>query len=172
MVIEIKKAKFEELDRFALALMTMKQSEDCITRDEMYDYIDRTYYLEDENKNILAIVCANRRSIEYSEEATRVYNAPATRYQVKYALFIKQAIEDNGLDATKVMTRLFKELCADLSDWSVWLDVEFQAKVNLGSKEEDTISILTEAALANGFKKAVNRFAYIRVQPINYGSLH
>lgn len=170
-MLNIKKARIEELDRMVLTLMTMKNSEDCITTNEMHDYIDRTYYAEDGNKNIVAIVCANRRSIPYSEEATAL-DLYSTRYQIKYSLFSKQAIEDAGYDATKVMTRLLKELCADLSDWSVWLDVEFQAGINLGSSAEDTTEILTNAALANSFHKASNRFGYIRVMPINFTTQH
>ena len=170
-MLNIKKARIQELDRMLIAIMTMKNSADCITTDEMHDYIDRTYYAEDDKHNILAIVCANRRSIPYSEEATAL-NAYSTRYQIKYSLFSKQAIEDAGYDAIKVMTRLLKELCADLSDWSVWLDVEFQAEVNLGSSAEDTIEILTNAALANSFHNTANRFAYIRVMPIDFISLH
>ena len=170
-MINIKKARTQELDRMILALMIMKDSADCITTDEMHDYIDRTYYAEDENKNILAIVCANRRSISYSEEATAL-DLCSTRYHIKYSLFSKQAIEDAGYDATKVMTRLFKELCADLSDWSVWLDVEFQAGINLGSSAEETTEVLTNAALANSFHKMSNRFGYIRVMPINLTTQH
>ena len=160
-----------DLERILMAIMTMKDSEDCITIDEMHDYIDRTYYAEDENSNILAIITANRRSIDYSEEATR-QNLNSTRYQIKHLLFSKQAIEEAGYDCTKVVTRLVKELCADLNDWSVWIDVEYQAEINLGASKEDTISIITESVLANGFKQAINRFAYIRVMPIDFGKLH
>lgn len=160
-----------DLERILMTIMAMKDSEDCITTDEMHDYIDRTYYAEDENSNILAIITANRRSIEYSEEATR-QNLNSTRYQIKHLLFSKQAIEEAGYDCTKVVKRLVKELCADLSDWSVWIDVEYQAGINLGASKEDTISIITESVLANGFKQAINRFAYIRVMPIDFGKLH
>ena len=160
-----------DLERILMAIMAMKDSEDCITIDEMHDYIDRTYYAEDENSNILAIITANRRSIDYSEEATR-QNLNSTRYQIKHLLFSKQAIEEAGYDCTKVVTRLVKELCADLNDWSVWIDVEYQAEINLGASKEDTISIITESILANGFKQAINRFAYIRVMPIDFGKLH
>lgn len=160
-----------DLERILMAIMAMKDSEDCITIDEMHDYIDRTYYAEDENSNILAIITANRRSIDYSEEATR-QNLNSTRYQIKHLLFSKQAIEEAGYDCTKVVKRLVKELCADLSDWSVWIDIEYQAGINLGAIKEDTISIITESVLANGFKQAINRFAYIRVMPIDFGKLH
>ena len=160
-----------DLERILMAIMAMKDSEDCITIDEMHDYIDRTYYAEDENSNILAIITANRRSIDYSEEATR-QNLNSTRYQIKHLLFSKQAIEEAGYDCTKVVTRLVKELCADLNDWSVWIDVEYQAEINLGTSKDDTISIITESVLANGFKQAINRFAYIRVMPIDFGKLH
>lgn len=160
-----------DLERILMAIMAMKNSEDCITTDEMHDYIDRTYYAEDENGNILAIITANRRSIEYSEEATR-QNLNSTRYQIKHLLFSKQTIEEAGYDCTKVVKRLVKELCADLSDWSVWIDIEYQAGINLGASKEDTISIITESVLANGFKQAINRFAYIRVMPIDFGKLH
>ena len=160
-----------DLERILMAIMTMKDSEDCITTDEMHDYIDRTYYAEDENSNILAIITANRQSIDYSEEATR-QNLNSTRYQIKHLLFSKQAIEEAGYDCTKVVKRLVKELCADLNDWSVWIDVEYQAEINLGASKEDTISIITESVLANGFKQAINRFAYIRVMPIDFGKLH
>lgn len=160
-----------DLERILMAIMAMKDSEDCITIDEMHDYIDRTYYAEDENSNILAIITANRRSIDYSEEATR-QNLYSTRYQIKHLLFSKQAIEEAGYDCMKVVTRLVKELCADLNDWSVWIDIEYQAGINLGTSKDDTISIITESVLANGFKQAINRFAYIRVMPIDFGKLH
>lgn len=160
-----------DLERILMAIMTMKDSEDCITTDEMHDFIDRTYYAEDENSNILAIITANRRSIDYSEKATR-QNLNSTRYQIKHLLFSKQAIEEAGYDCMKVVTRLVKELCADLNDWSVWIDIEYQAEINLGASKEDTISIITESVLANGFKQAINRFAYIRVMPIDFGKLH
>ena len=70
------------------------------------------------------------------------------------------------------MYNLIRELCADLNDWSVWIDIEYQAGINLGASKEDTISIITESVLANGFKQAINRFAYIRVMPIDFGKLH
>lgn len=171
MILQIKKADVKEIPRLCITLMSMKESADCITEDEMHDFIDRTYYAEDENRDILAIITANRRSIEYSEEATQ-QNMNSTRYQIKHLLFNKQAIEEAGYDCTKVVTRLVKELCVDLNDWSVWIDVEYQAGINLGTSKEDTISIITDAVLANDFKKAVNRFAYIRVMPIDFGKLH
>ena len=170
-MISIKKARMRDLERVLMSLMSMKSSEDCITTNEMHDYIDRTYFAEDDKENILAIITVNRRSIEYSEEATR-QNLNSTRYQIKHLLFSKQAIEEAGYDCTKVVKRLVKELCADLSDWSVWIDVEYQADINLGASKEDTISIITESILANGFKQAINRFAYIRVMPIDFGKLH
>ena len=171
MILRIKKADVQDIPKMCITLMSMKESADCITESEMHDFIDRTYYAEDENGNILAIITANRRSIAYSEEATR-QNLNSTRYQIKHLLFSKQAIEEAGYDCTKVVTRLVKELCADLNDWSVWIDVEYQAEINLGASKEDTISIITESILANGFKQAINRFAYIRVMPIDFGKLH
>lgn len=173
MILNIRKATHSDVNRMAIALMSMKSSVECITQTEMFEYINRTYYAEDYDGNIVAIICANRQLMPYLNEGKTDMSLMTNRYQIKYALFDDKKIKSLGYTSERVMIRLMRELCADLSDWSVWLDIQFQAEINIGSDKEKTIEVLSKAALENGFKNGdSNRFAYIRVMPINFAGLH
>lgn len=171
-MIEFKRASLTDTYKLCTAIMELKTSRECITQAEMQEYIDRTYYATIDGR-IVAIVVAIRELLSWNTVyPDHVTTTNPNRYLIKYALVDKYTIEKDGNDPKKVMSRLFKELCADLSDWSVWLDIEYQADINGWTAKDDVIEILTAAAEDNSFKQSKNRFSYLRVMPIDFGSLH
>ena len=172
-MLTLKKADIKDIESLVITLMTMKQSEQNITIAEMHEYIDRTYYYEDSKYGIVAIVCATRQLLNEKTQYpsyTRIENP--NRYQIKYALFNKSLIEMCDSNPARLMYNLIRELCADLNDWSVWIDIEFQSEINLGAEQKDTLEILSEAVTKNYFRKGINRFEYIRVMPIDFAEFH
>lgn len=171
-LVEIKKASLTDTYKLCTAIMELKTNRDCITQAEMQEYIDRTYYAVI-NGRICAIVVAIREQLSWNTTyPDHVCTTHPNRYIIKYALMDKYALDQDGSDPKKVMSRLFRELCADLSDWSVWLDIDYQAEINGWTAKEDVIDILTVAAEENSFKQSENRFSYLRVTPIDFGKLH
>lgn len=171
-MISFEKASRDDSYRLIMAIMSMKTSSEVITSAEMQEYMDRLYYCSIDG-TVVAIVVAIRQQLtdttQYPGYAVTTF---PSRYNVKYALVDKNTIESSGYSAKDVMCRLIRELCANLSDWSVWFDVDYHAGNNEMTSEEDTREILAYAAESNEFRPCLNRFCYLRVTPIDFGALH
>lgn len=172
-MIQFERAKLEDLSELAIAIMSMKTSDDCITLADMQEYMDRLYYCTIDDK-IVAIVVVIRQQLKWSVQyPDHVCTTFPNRYNVQYTLIDKGTIESSGdFRADSVMCRLFREVCADLSDWSVWFDIDYHAGINAMTSKEDAEEIFRYAAESNGFKPTMNRFCYLRVVPIDFGALH
>lgn len=162
MIVSLKKAKMEDIERLTLSIMTLGNLPYNLTQDSVRDIIDYTYFFENDDGMIMAIVGAIRSNLKDG----------TTRYEIKYALYDETLIA-YSIDRSPqfLMTQLIRELCANLSEWSVWIDVDYQASIGL-YETENTREVLSRAAIDNGFKNAENRFHYIRVMPIDFESLH
>lgn len=171
-MIEIKKGTLKDQEKLCFAIMRLKNSKECITNAEMQEYLDRTYYCEIDGEIVAVITAIRELLTDTTQYPSYSITTHPNRYIVKYCLFDKYTIDRNHYDSVSIMNRLMKELCADLSDWSVWIDVEYQADISESTSKEDVINILSEVAKNNSFKEATNRFSFIRVTPIDFGSLH
>lgn len=162
MIVSLKKATLDDIDRLTIAIMALGDLPYSITTSEMADIIDYTYYMENDDGLIMALVSAVRLNLTDG----------TTKYQIKYALYDKTLISysiDRSVES--IMELLIRELCASLSEWSVWIDIDYQASIGLDDTD-GAREVLQKAVLRNGFKNAENRFSYIRVMPIDFDSLH
>ena len=172
MVVNIKKATLADKNDLLLAIMRMKNSVECITNEEMQEYMDRTYFCEI-NGDIVAVVTAIREVLTHTNVyPDKTITTNPNRYLVKFCLFDQYKLEYFEVNAERIMTRLLSELCADLSDWTVWIDIDYQVELNTSVIKESAIEVLTKAVTSNQFKPTVNRFSYIRLSPIDFGALH
>lgn len=173
-MIVFKRASVRDLQKITLAVMCLKGSPECITTDEMQDYIDRCYYCEDtDTHNIVAIIVAARITLDYpSLVEGEVITTYPNKYQIKYALFDTQAIKDAGEDVEKVLSCMIRELTADMNDWSVMVDPESLASFNFTSDKEESLKCLKKALENNSFKLAVNRTGMYRLMPIDFNRMY
>lgn len=172
-MLQFKKASIEDADYLLMEIMRMKNSDECLTEEEVYELIDRTYYYIDEQRYIAAIVCVVRDMlIDYNRFPTHTRVENPNRYRIKYALFNSGLLAMENVSPKKVMNSLIREVCASLNDWSVWIDIDYMSNINDGASPEETKEVLQYAAAKNYFKTASNRFGYIRVMPIEFDKLH
>lgn len=172
-MLQFKKASIEDAEYLLMELMRMKNSDECLNIDEIYEFIDRTYFYADERNYIVAIICVVRDLItDYNVFPTHTRVENPNRYRIKYALFNYGLLSLENASPEKIMNSLIREVCASLNDWSVWLDIDYMSSINAGASKEETKEVLKYAATKNYFKAAINRFGYIRVMPIEFDKLH
>lgn len=171
-MILFKKAELEDMHTLTMAIMSMKTDIESITSAEMQEYMDRLYYCTIDDKIVAIVVAIRQQLTQNTQYPDYMSTTFPSRYNIKYALMDKGTIEDNGYNTKSIMCRLFRELCADLSDWSVWFDVDYHASINGMTSEEDAKEILVYVAESNSFRPCLNRFCYLRVTPIDFGALH
>lgn len=171
MISSVKKASFKDLYKMAYAIMCLKTTTECISTDEMREYIDRCYYCEDKSGNVIAIVAADRIVYEYPAVEGETIKTYPNKYRIKYMLYDEHAIKNEGEDPYNIMRELVRELTADMNDWTVGIDMANQIRMSLSDKDECK-ETLDKALKTNGFRDMSTGEYMLRGVPLDFNSFH
>lgn len=168
----VKRASTKDLYKIAYAIMCLKTTSESITTEEVKHYVDRCYYCEDRSGNIIAIIAAERIVFEYpSEVEGETIKTYPNKYRIKYMLYDAYAIKSMGEDPAELLREMVRELTADMSDWTVSVNLSKLSKISIDS-EEDCKETLKYALNSNGFRNMSDEDLMLRATPLNFDSFH
>lgn len=148
-MITFHKAQEDDIERISYAIIMMKNDDKAITTTEVKEWLDHTYYLYDDQYNLITSVIAAVRCLVQDTipsitefEPTRIN---MQRYEIKYLV-------DSSED-TSSLIEMVRECLADMNDCAT---IYY-------SDELDVDNPIEKALRSNGFKYNKGLKCYMRM---------